>query len=315
VSGLVDRFRYYRYRRLSDDDWLRALLDSVEGQSKLPMPGFPPAELQSAFVGQSNEHAVYEAWMFYKIMSDQEKKHGLEIGPRSHVLDFGCGWGRFARIFLRDVPASHIFCADTWDLALELCRRTRVPGRLVQLGTMPPSDLPSARFDLAFAYSVFSHLAPEAHLAWRTELARVVKPGGLVFITTQARWFLDDCRRYREHPDQISHAWHEKLSNSFVDYEASLGQYDTGEFLFAPDQAAAPPADQSTTVLVDNPPELGPKLGPNFEIPSSYFESTFYGDALVPSAYFESQWTEFELLDFIADRPACEQAIAVMRRK
>ena len=236
VGWLVERRNYRHYRRLTDEAWLRALLDSVRGRNQIPMPSFPSAEIQSSFVGQSNEDAINEAWRFYKLMSDRWKKYGLRIGTRSHVLDFGCGWGRFARMFLRDVPASHIYCADTSDGPLDICRETGVPGNMVLLEPMPPSVLPSARFDIVFAYSVFSHLSPKAHLAWRTELARVVKPNGLVFVTTQARWFLDECRRYREHPDQISLRWHQKLAKSFIDYERAVSQYDLGEFLFAADE-------------------------------------------------------------------------------
>jgi hypothetical protein len=129
---------------------------------------------------------------------------------------------------------------------------------MVLLEPMPPSVLPSARFDIVFAYSVFSHLSPKAHLAWRTELARVVKPNGLVFITTQARWFLDDCRRYREHPDQISLRWHQKMAKSFMDYEKAVSQYDLGEFLFAADENSAPLPDETQTRArpMSNPPDL-----------------------------------------------------------
>lgn len=172
MNRLVERWNYRRYRRLNDDAWRRTLLDSVQGRSKVPMPSFPAAEIQSTFGGQSNEETINEAWRFYTIMSERWKKYGLRLGQPSYVLDFGCGWGRFARMFLRDIPASHIFCADTWDHALDVCRNTGVPGQMIQLEAMPPSPLPSAQFDLAFAYSVFSHLSPKAHLAWRTELAR-----------------------------------------------------------------------------------------------------------------------------------------------
>jgi SAM-dependent methyltransferase len=304
MSGLVERWNYSRYRRLTDEAWLGMLLDSVQGVNKLPMPRFPAADVQSAFVGQSNEDTVNEAWRFYKLMSDQWKKYGLGIDARSHVLDFGCGWGRFARMFLRDVPASHIYCADTWDLPLDLCRETGVPGQMVRLEAMPPSVLPSGHFDLAFAYSVFSHLSPKAHLAWRSELARVVRPGGLVFITTQARWFLDNCRRFRENPDQISLRWHQKLANSFVDYETCLRQYDGGEFLFAANEPTVPAAGNLTDQKRrSDPPELAPE---------------FYGEAVVPRQYFEMHWgnaSDFELLDFVAERSVCEQAIAIMRRR
>jgi ubiquinone/menaquinone biosynthesis C-methylase UbiE len=304
VGWFVERWNYRNYRRLTDEAWLRTLLGSVQGRSEIPMPGFPSAEIQSSFVGQSNQDAINEAWRFYKLMSDRWKKYGLRIGSRSHVLDFGCGWGRFARMFLRDVPASHIYCADTSDGALDICRETGVPGNMVRLEPMPPSVLPSARFDIVFAYSVFSHLSPKAHLAWRTELARVVKPNGLVFITTQARWFLDECRRYREHPDQISLRWHQKLANSFVDYENSVRQYDLGEFLFAADEKSAPlPDEAQTRARPMGNPELGREL---------------YGEAIVPGPFFESEWSDgsgFELLDFLADRSLCEQAIAIIRRR
>ena len=267
------------------------------------MPRFPTAELQSSFVGQSNEDAINEAWRFYILMSERWKKEGLRVGRRSYVLDFGCGWGRFARMFLRDVPASHVYCADAWERALDICRETEVPGEKVQLGPMPPSDLPSARFDVAFAYSVFSHLSPKTHLAWRTELARVVKPGGVVFITTQARWFLDECRRFREHPEQISHKWHRKLANSFVDYESAVRQYDQGEFLFAADDASQSGVEEQPSDTTSDPVAL---------------RGEYYGQAVVPDSYFESQWcreSSFEMIDFIADRSVCEQAIAILRKK
>jgi SAM-dependent methyltransferase len=284
MNRLTEWWNYSRYRRLSDDDaWLQMLLDSVHGRSRLPMPSFPTEKLQSDFIGSSNEDAINAAWGFYSLMSSRWKEYGLRIGRRSYVLDFGCGWGRFARMFLRDVPASHIYCADTGDLALDACRETGVPGQIVRLEPMPPSPLPSQQFDVAFAYSVFSHLSPKAHLAWRTELARVMKPNGLVFITTHPRWFLDLCRQYREHPDQISHPWHQKLAKSFVDYEASVRKYDHGDFLFEADEPS----------------------------------SEFYGDAFVPSQYFESQWgpeVGFELLEFVADQSLCQQAVAIIRK-
>jgi SAM-dependent methyltransferase len=299
MNKLVETWNYRRYRRLNDDAWRRTLLDSVQGRSKVPMPSFPSAEIQSTFVGQSNEDAINEAWRFYQLMSGRWKKYGLRIGQQSYVLDFGCGWGRFARMFLRDVPGSHIYCADAWDHALEVCRNTGVPGQMIQLEAMPPSPLPTAQFDLAFAYSVFSHLSPKAHLAWRTELARVMKPNGLLFITTQARWFLDDCRHFRENPDEIANLWQERLARSFVDYDASVSEYDDGGFLYS---AASLP-------VAKNPPPV--------KNPPRTFKPDLYGQAVVPSRYFESQWGRregFELLEFVADRSVNEQATAIIRK-
>jgi hypothetical protein len=112
-----------------------------------------------------------------------------------------------------------------------------------------------------------------------------MKPGGLVFITTQGRWFIDYCRMFRENPDKIESVWHKQLAGSFLDYDESVECYDRGEFLYAPTGGAGQSGD-------------------------------FYGEAAVPRGYFESQWgLHFEVVDFIADPSRCQQAIAVLQRR
>jgi SAM-dependent methyltransferase len=277
--------QFQRFSRLNDKEWRRTLFDSIDGVAALPMPGFPPPDMQAAFMGTSNELAVGEAWDFYQLMAAQRRKYRFSLGANSHILDFGCGWGRISRMFLHDVPASHIWGADPLPRAIDICRNTKVPGQIVPLQQMPPCELPSAQFDTAFAFSVFSHLSPKAHVAWEAEFARFLKPGGLAFITTQPQWFLDRCRRLREHPEERSSQWHEMIASSFVDYEGSNARYEAGEFLFAPTGGGA---------LLEE----------------------FYGEAVVPRGYFESQWgSHFELLDFIADASICPQALAVLRRR
>ena len=254
MGRIQQQWSFRKYRRYSDAQWLQVLLDSVGGAAAVPMPGFPDATLQAGFVGSAGENAIREAWNFYALMTDHRRRNGSVLTEKSQVLDFGCGWGRYSRMFLRDVPADNIWCVDSWDLALQLCEQTGVPGRKVKIEQMPPSPLPSAAFDTAFAYSVFSHLSPKAHLAWRDEFARVVKPGALVFVTTQARWFLDNCRDFREHPEKQVSGWHIGLANSFVDYDAEAAAYDRGELLYAPNGG-------------------GPEL-----------DAEYYGDAVVPRA-------------------------------
>jgi SAM-dependent methyltransferase len=275
---------YKRFKR-DDEAWLKTLLDSIDGRAQVPMPSFPPQNFQSQTIGSSNEQAIREAWEFYMFMANERKKYGLTLGSKSTVLDFGCGWGRFARMFLRDVPGDNIWCADISEAARAACQETGVPGQFVALENMPPSTLPSGHFDTAFAYSVFSHLSPIAHTAWKEEIARVMKAGGLAFITLQARWFLGKCRDLRDNPDQIHSFWHELLSKAFVDHDDALARYDRGEFLYAPN-------------------------------PRAPMNGKFYGEAVVPYRYIEATWSDsFEILDFVADQSRFEQAIVVMRRR
>lgn len=286
MGRIQQQVAYRKYRQFTDEQWKQVLLDSVSGTAPVPMPGFPDAGLQANFVGSAGTNAIQEAWNFYELMAERRAAYGRPLDARSRVLDFGCGWGRYARMFLRDVPANNIWCVDSWDLALRTCEETGVPGRRVKIGQMPPTSLPARSFDTAFAYSVFSHLSPTAHLAWQEEFARVMTAGALVFITTQARWFLDNCRDYREHPDKQVSDWHVGLAGSFVDYERDAAAYDRGEILYAPTGG-------------------GPELLPEY-----------YGEAIVPRGYFEEHWGgTFEILEFIADRSRFEQAVCIMRRR
>ena len=284
MTRVSQLWQFQRYKRIGEEAWLRTLLDSIDGPTRLPMPSFPPQKYQMEFTGSSDDQAIREAWAFYIFMAQQRKKYRLKLGTKANVLDFGCGWGRFARMFLRDVPADNIWCADIKDSAITMCRSTGVPGRIVKVDPMPPSVLPPSQIDTAFAYSVFSHLSPIAHSAWKDEFARVLKPGALVFITVQARWFLDMCQELRDNPDQVTSYWFEHLSKAFVDQEGALARYDGGEFLY---------------IREPNAP-----MNPH------------YGDAVIPLSYIESTWSDrFEVLDFVADRSLFEQVVVVMRRR
>jgi len=278
--------RFERYRSLSLEEWHKVVLDSIEGLASLPMPTFPSVDQQAAYVGNSNVVAMWEGWNFYCLMAKERQRHGLELGVASNVLDFGCGWGRYARLFLHDVPASNIWCADPLEEALEMCRATDVPGHLVQLPVVPPSELSEGTFATAVAYSVFSHLSPTAHDTWRVELARIMAPGGIAFVTTQPRSFLDHCQTMRDHPERATTDWYRKLQGSFVDHDDSVRRYEAGEFLF-----------EATGIA------------------GSALERDLYGEAVVPRLQFVERWApDFELLEFIDDPERSRQAVAVLRR-
>ncbi len=130
-------------------------------------------------------------------------RYGQPLTRKSQVLDFGCGWGRYARMFLRDVPADNIWCVDSWDLALRTCEQTGVPGRKVKIEQMPPSPLPSATFDTSVR--LLGVLAPVAQGS--PGVARGVRAcrqagGARLHHDRRRRWFLDTCRDFREHPEK-----------------------------------------------------------------------------------------------------------------
>lgn len=113
------------------------------------------------------------------------------------VLDVGCGAGNLlAR--LRRYGAS--FGVEP-SRELAALAQERVPGRVAR-GSALGLPLADATFDLACLFDTLEHI-PEEHEAL-CEVARVLRPGGLVFITVPAYEFLwtnndhvaQHCRRY-----------------------------------------------------------------------------------------------------------------------
>jgi hypothetical protein len=87
---------------------------------------------------------------------------------------------------LRYTPADRIWGLDPWDRSIELCREHHIPVNLA-VSEYVPNTLPvgETRFDLIFAFSVFTHLSPRcAHQVMRT-LRAYVKEDGLLAITVR----------------------------------------------------------------------------------------------------------------------------------
>lgn len=272
---------------LPENRWLDILIHSTNKPSYrgFPLPGFPPDDLQVMTVGSSNESALREGFKFYRAVKDICSKHGMDLRPGMRLLDFGTGWGRYARIFLKDFRPENVVGVDVDSTFIETCRKTFPYCRFDTVPAFPPTALPAATFDLIIAYSVFSHLSEEAATAWIKEFARVLKPGGMIAVTTQGRSFLDYCASLRK-SERFDHPWHKHLARSFVDLPACKAAYDQGKFLFSPTGSG----------------EIRP--------------STFYGEALIPPDFVEKHWaTILDPLEFIDDRKLLPQALIVMRKR
>jgi len=199
------------------------------------------------------------------------------------VLDFGCGWGRILRCFLKDCPAANLRGVDVDPMLVETCRSSFPYCTFEQVNPLPPTSFSNGSFDLVTAYSVFSHLAEHASLAWVKEFSRLLSPRGVLAVTTQRRDFIEYCRSLRGQEHEFG--WHRVLANSFVDTDAAYAAYDAGQYLYAPTGG-------------------GPSR-----------PSDFYGEALIPKAYVQQHWTPFlKFVDFVDDRTAMPQALIIMQK-
>jgi SAM-dependent methyltransferase len=114
--------------------------------------------------------------------------------PGTRALDFGCGSGNVTAHLVElgmDVVAA--------DVSPEFLRivESRLGVRTVRLNGRDLAGVADGSFDLVAAYSVLHHI-PDYLVAVR-ELARVVRPGGIVYIDHEANdgfWAPDGCAHH-----------------------------------------------------------------------------------------------------------------------
>ena len=101
--------------------------------------------------------------------------------PGERIVDLGCGSGR-ALLWNRDLGASTVGI----DIAPFFSHEARA-GIDLLLGDLRRLPFADGTFDKAWSLDVLEHLSPEALAAMLKEAARVLKPGGSLFVYTHVR--------------------------------------------------------------------------------------------------------------------------------
>ena len=110
-------------------------------------------------------------------------RHGRPFGSLGRVLDFGCGCGRTLR-HLVGVAGVEWHGCDANPHAINWCRTHLAPGRFEVNSIAPPVPYPDAHFGLVYAFSVFTHLTADLQARWLDEFRRVIRPDGLLLVST-----------------------------------------------------------------------------------------------------------------------------------
>ena len=107
-------------------------------------------------------------------------RHGVEGG---RFYEFGGGTGRVYRHFAAQSDAWEVWSSDFRLSSVHWSLANFPPAVRVFANTSAPSlPLPEGAFDLVAAYSVFTHI-DEAETQWLLELRRILKPGGLAYLS------------------------------------------------------------------------------------------------------------------------------------
>lgn len=192
------------------------------------LPGFPPEQLQRNTTGDSGRGTLLEAFRFYADCITEFERMGKPISGSNSLLDFGVGWGRVARFFLRELPISNVFGIDVTPEFIDICKRTFRSNNFIVNKPFPPTPIPDSRFEIIVGYSVFSHLSEHACRSWIEEFYRILSPGGVLALSTRSRNFLDYCETLQK--TQVT-GYALGLSRIFDDFDDARARYDRGEFV------------------------------------------------------------------------------------
>ena len=172
---LRSAFRGYERWRAGAADGAPADMDG------LPLP---PAALRMRVAGTADIPWFLEGGRrAITCLTAALEAQGLQSADFDAVLDFGCGVGRalrHARVFSRAALAGSDYDAEQ----IAWCRAHLPFAEFFTNALDPPLAVADARFDLVYAFSLFTHLDLSRQMTWRDEFFRILRPGGwLVFST------------------------------------------------------------------------------------------------------------------------------------
>ncbi len=275
---------------LDQDEFFKKICDSylspptfVDGKE---LPGFPSETVQANTTGQAGVDTLKEAFTFYQDCTNVFIQLGNPLASQHNLLDFGVGWGRISRFFLRDLPLEHIYGIDVMNEFVQICKQTFNSDNFAVCNPFPPTDISDGHIDYIVGYSVFSHLSEKACVSWMKEFHRILAPNGIVALTTRGRHFFDFCEglKAEEHTGYLG-----ALSRMFPDFSEARVRYDNGQFVHANSD--------------------GVNGG-------GAMTSEFYGETFIPETYASVAYSEwFTLERFLFDPSRQTHPIMFFRKK
>ncbi len=101
------------------------------------------------------------------------------------ILDIGCGSFPY---FLAHTAFEEKFAVDQLQMPPETAQQNRIDFFSLNLNEEPRLPFESVYFDVVTLLAVVEHLDPDSMAVLFQEACRVLKPGGLVVLTTPSAW-------------------------------------------------------------------------------------------------------------------------------
>lgn len=198
-----------------------------------PLSGFPALsaqlplmaseEVTKRWTGAVGRVLLEQSVSFVRSCAQNYASHTGKTLDGKKILDFGCGYGRFLRLF--SYFTDQLVGVDAWDKSLQHCRDAGL-GDLVSLSDEAPESLPVENgFDFIFSFSVFTHLSEKSTRLCLSSLRKVISPDGLLVITVRPVEFW-------------SHAAKGSLSDRTEEVRVARDEHYRSGFAFVPQLSA-----------------------------------------------------------------------------
>jgi SAM-dependent methyltransferase len=151
----------------------------------------PPARLR-AQIGPSHADArvfLESGRLHAELIRDLLRENGRSVEDLDAILDWGCGCGRVLRHW-SGLGRTHVFGCDINPKMIQWSRDNLPFAEVAVTDLAPPLPYGNSSLDLMYAFSVFTHLAEKLQHDWMRECIRVLKPGGLLLMSTMGEYYL-----------------------------------------------------------------------------------------------------------------------------
>lgn len=199
---LPKRSRWRLFRSLVDLQFNRFLKTrfGLYFRKRIPCPT-PPAELYVKVGGSKPdefkqrldpstgfEHMYYSLGRYTVLRFLQlVERHGGNARTLGTVFELGCGTGRLIQ-HLQAVEGLRLIGSDLNSEMVNWCRKNVPGGTFFKNEVEPPlTFLADDSVDLAYCYSVFTHIPLDLQKPWLEEFRRVLRPGGFLICTIAGR--------------------------------------------------------------------------------------------------------------------------------
>jgi SAM-dependent methyltransferase len=123
-------------------------------------------------------------------------KASIDYREFRSILDFGCGCGRILAAWEGKLrPDVKLFGCDINKELVRFCQENIRFAETMLCSYFPPLSYQAEQFDFVYAASVYTHLTLPALLQWTGELARIVKPHGIVMMSYHGAYYAHELAR------------------------------------------------------------------------------------------------------------------------